>query len=786
MVNLNVAQRIQLGTQGLVLDCVGAGNLWVNEDYSNRVVRLTREIMIRALAGTAPGDLEITVFDYNLRGVAAPFSALQSEHLLHILSSEDELQSCLESLKQHVQGVNNVIQGRQETLTAFRRSIGKAVEGYRLVVIAADLYMLDDRTKESLAILLTAGPAAGVSFVIVSPTDERFIFLQDRCQLIPDALESTLQAPDIIQVCDRLIDAYSRSVMDPVLFTDIEDCATMWNGDSTDGVTFSIGTFGTETVHITMGSNKEQLHNAIVTGAVGQGKSNLLAVIIHSMCQRYSPRELELYLLDFKEGVTLQEYSNIDHPEYLPHARALGLESDVSFGIAVLDHLYHVYERRMRLFKQHGVQNIKQYREKTHDVLPRIMVVIDEFQMMFDDRNIAPAVLAKLSRSTRLFRAAGIHFILASQTIANGTVLDKNADIFAQTPIRIAHRNSIRESEATLGLGNTAAADLHMGQAIVNLDYGAIASNRKVSVAWADDKLLSQLRHTWWMRAKDSTEPPYVFDGNKTIRLDDVLPRVLSNRNGRPSFLAGEEITVDGRLLDLPFAEESGRNIAILGAGASGETDDDGQSEADDGHGNAAIGILQNAVLSLALRNTTGNALFMICDMTDPDTSRRNGMPEFLRLITDMGFGVQQLDADGWRTMVKDLASGDSQLTADGDIVYLIGFSLDKITDMPRDFGKLALNGPAHGVHVLGWWVKSNIFESQLGMTGPSCFDTKILLRLSDREVIHFAGTDAPKTGQDNRALVVDNAYLNRPLNVIPLAPVNQRTAARIVSALRV
>ena len=47
---------------------------------------------------------------------------------------------------------------------------------------------------------------------------------------------------------------------------------------------------------------------ALVTGAVGQGKSNLIAVLVHSWCQRYSPSELELYLLDFKEGVTLQAF----------------------------------------------------------------------------------------------------------------------------------------------------------------------------------------------------------------------------------------------------------------------------------------------------------------------------------------------------------------------------------------------------------------------------------------------------------------------------------------------
>ena len=47
-----------------------------------------------------------------------------------------------------------------------------------------------------------------------------------------------------------------------------------------------------------------------------------------------------MYLLDFKEGVTFKSFSNIGKEEYLPHAEALGLESDVNFGLAVLHALY--------------------------------------------------------------------------------------------------------------------------------------------------------------------------------------------------------------------------------------------------------------------------------------------------------------------------------------------------------------------------------------------------------------------------------------------------------------
>ena len=207
--------------------------------------------------------------------------------------------------------------------------------------------------------------------------------------------------------------------------------------------------FGINDMKITIGDEINQRHNAIITGAVGQGKSNLISVIIHSLCQRYSPQELQLYLLDFKEGVTFKPFSNIGQDEYLPHAKALGLESDVSFGIAVLNSLYEEYQRRMSLLKKNSVKSIRELRACHPEIqIPRILVIIDEFQMMFgSEMQEGQKVADLLEKSVRLFRAAGIHFILASQTISGNVVLAQKRDsIFGQVPIRIALKNSISTS----------------------------------------------------------------------------------------------------------------------------------------------------------------------------------------------------------------------------------------------------------------------------------------------------------------------------------------------------
>lgn len=780
MRGMRVASVVELGRERLRLDCVGAGNIWIDEDYIPRTLRLAQEVVLRALEGTDMGELELVIFDYNLRGVAAPFSALQGARLLRTLLSQDELKDYLVLLKQHVQGVKNVMRGRCDTLTEFRRQAGRPIEGYKLVVIMADAYLLDDDVKETLTILLMAGPSAGVSFLIVSPTDEEFDFLRLKCQTVnPHEITPSAGARQIIQSCARIERGLEHIGLDPILFEDVEDLRIMWTRSSVDGITFAVGRFGLETVEITMGSDKEQLHNALITGAVGQGKSNLIAVILHSMCQRYSPRELELYLLDFKEGVTLQAYSNLDHEDYFPHVRALGLEADVDFGIAVLEHLYGVYETRMRVFKQAGCQSIKQYREQTGDVMPRIVAVIDEFQMMFEERQTARRVVDLLSKCTRLFRAAGIHFILASQTIASGFVLSKDSDIFAQTPIRMAHRNSARESQATLGLGNLAAADLRVGEAIVNCDYGALASNRKVQVAWADEDVLARLRSRWWERAREFAPPPSVFDGSRRVRIDGASSELAGLRGGRATVLLGKRISVDGAPLALDFGDEAGRNLVVLGAGQR-RVGNEGAGE------NSAVGILQSAAVSLAYENACGDAQFIICNLCDWETSRANNVDGFAAVIESMGFAVESLEAGAFADRARELYAGLQSRKVDDDRVYLVCFSLEKLFPMPSELVKLAKEGPIKGVHLLAWWQKADTLEGRegFGLDGARHFDLKVLLWLDEAMTRRFAGISARWVPRGNRALVLDGASMPEPVTIIPYAPIDRQGMARLVSSL--
>lgn len=790
---------------GFRIPFVGNGNIWIENTYENSVIDLAQYIIHQAIARTAPGQLSILGYDSDLSGVFAPFAALSSGEYrcLDFIADEKELHVYLNYMWQQVQSVQNVMQGRKRSLKEFRSTIGQPVEGYKLVVLSLDMGLIDNDLRSKLAMLMRSGPACGVSFLIISTTSMS-VQAQDGTDIIISVeslspnikvleVNSTkvnvagssasvswrpLAVENIIFECEGFSENVKRAQLPVIPFDQIHDIKKMWNKNSVDGLSFSIGKYGINDVEITIGDEINQRHNAIITGAVGQGKSNLISVIIHSLCLQYSPRELRMYLLDFKEGVTFKAFSNIGQDEYLPHARALGLESDVGFGQAILEMLFDEYQKRMQILKDNNMKSIRDYRLAFPDVeMPRIVVVIDEFQMMFgDDMNVGQRVAEMLEKSVRLYRAAGIHFILASQTLGGNMALSYKKDsIFAQVPIRIALKNSIVESQQTLSLNNSAAAFLRPREAIVNLDYGEVSQNRKTVIAFADESLLIGLRKLWWEKAHTQYMAPYVFESLKRITVSRGINALLNKRHSgsTPSALVGEKISVDGTPIFCPMPREPGRNIAIIGS--------------PDADCNQAIGIVQSIAVSLAVQHPKGDARFLFFDFTHETGLFGDRYPDFSTLMENTGYFIESLPSSQFEATLKSMQ--DQSVT--DETIYVFGLGLDKWQFERDPYGSASPlkdfveSGPAHGIHFTGWWVKSSAFLNQTAGYGSSdAFNSKIFLRIDERTVQALTTPFVKWSPQNNRGLISDDVELAEETVFVPYAPVGRNDVSKFKSTM--
>ncbi len=221
---------------------------------------------------------------------------------------------------------------------------------------------------------------------------------------------------------------------------------------------------------------KEQNHTLICDHS-GSGKSNFLHVLIQNLAFYYAPNEVQLFLLDYKEGVEFNAY--VADPA-LEHARLVSVASSVSYGITFLKWLCDEIQKRADRFKQFNVKDLNNYRK--HDEMPRLIVVIDEFQVLFSGNSTKESVERFLNTLLKKGRSYGVHLVLATQTM-RGT--DINPSFKAQIANRIALPMDAEDSSSVLG--DDAACELVRPEGIFNNNGGNRKYHTKMSIPKAPD-----------------------------------------------------------------------------------------------------------------------------------------------------------------------------------------------------------------------------------------------------------------------------------------------------------
>ena len=186
-----------------------------------------------------------------------------------------------------------------------------------------------------------------------------------------------------------------------------------WKESSQDGLVVRLGTGFSDHIPQAMQFDDTTTH-ALLLGGTGSGKSNLLHSVIQGLAIDYSPIELSLYLADLKDGV---EFSQYTLEARLPHAAAIAATADPRYAVALVRAAAEELTRRNKLFIAAQCSNFEKYRSIEYCTLPRILLVIDEFQVLFEDRESSIMVKTALINICKKGRSAGIHLLLASQSL---------------------------------------------------------------------------------------------------------------------------------------------------------------------------------------------------------------------------------------------------------------------------------------------------------------------------------------------------------------------------------
>ncbi len=261
---------------------------------------------------------------------------------------------------------------------------------------------------------------------------------------------------------------------------------------------------------------KAQNHT-LICGRSGSGKSNFLHVLIQNLAFYYAPNEVQLFLLDYKEGVEFNAYTN---PAPLEHARLVSVASSVGYGMSFLSWLCKEMQERANLFKRFNVKDLSDYRK--HEKMPRLIVVIDEFQVLFSDNSTKGKESVEQSLNTLLKkgRSYGVHLILATQTMRGA---DIDSSIMAQIANRIALPMDAEDSNSILS--NDDACELVRPEGIFNNNGGHQKSHTKMTIPKAPDDFKAFIKkiHEEFNQRNLTPVEHKIYNGETPLEMPNTL-----------------------------------------------------------------------------------------------------------------------------------------------------------------------------------------------------------------------------------------------------------------------
>ncbi len=751
---------------------------------------LLRTAMLRILTTVPPGKVRFTILDpVGLGQNFAGFMHLEDELPgmvgERIWTEPRQIEQRLVDLTEHMETViQKYLRNEFATIDDYNAEAGEIAEPYRFLVVADFPANFSDDSARRLASIIQSGPRCGVFTLILrdrrlelperfDPTDlERHAISirsdDGRLKFDVEGLGDLEFTPDrgpedalLIDLARVVGQAARDAVKVEVPFSTIAPAPEeFWTRSATNSLQVALGRAGaTRLQEIVLGTGTAQ--HALVAGKTGSGKSTLLHALITNLACWHSPDEVELHLVDFKKGVEFKTYAT----HRLPHLRSVAVESDREFGVSVLKGLDRQLSERGDLFRAAGIQDLAGWRTRHPDrPMPRILLVIDEFQELFvDDDEVSQEASLLLDRLVRQGRAFGMHVLLGSQTL--GGAYSLNRSTMGQMGVRIALACNEQDSMLILSDDNVAARLLSRpGEAIYNDQGGLLEGNSPFQVCWLPD----QVREGYLARVGELVEergiqigPQIVFEGNapailaENPRLRELIEtRPVARPPAVPLWL-GDAVAIKDPTAAM-LRRQSGSNVAIVGQ----------QDE-------LTLATTTAAIVGVCAAHARDDLQVVVLDGTpadDPNAGYLDAVAEHLPHRIDRpdfrgsGGAIEELGSELARRIEEGRMNAPTVLLmihglqrfrvlrrAEDDF----GFSTDDAPPTPdRVFGEILREGPEHGIFVVTWADTVSTLERAVDRNTMRTFDQRVLFQIGATDSSTLIDSPAASLLGPNRGLL--------------------------------
>ena len=794
------------------------GHVLISErGFADGARSLLQALVLRLVTATGPGLVRFALADPVGQGRhLSAFLRLPPQLRVGtgVAARPAEIEALLMTLTDHVVEVTQRrLTNVYDSVEAYNAATTGVLVPYHVLVLAGFPAGVDDQAAELLGNLARNGPRAGLYILATLdpslPLPRGFdlaalsalstnLGLDPRGDLTwddPDFGRSTIE-PDQMPAAARAnpwldaVGAAASSAARDLPFGRIAVSASRrWSGVTTDGLDVQIGVDGKgEPQRFVMGVRG--VHHGLVGGDVRMGKTNLLHVLISQLALCYPPEELELYLLDFKE-VEFDAYLT----ERLPHARAITSRTDREFGLSMLRRFHDEIDRRARLCREARVTDLPDYRSVTGNVLPRALVIMDEFQVLFSEEDRlareAGRLLADIAKRGAAF---GLHLLLATQS-PGGPLAAYLRPVYEQMALRIAlgcTQPSV--SQAILGEGNDAATRLvQAGDAIYN-DRRGEGDNPVMRIAMLPTReRLSLIASIRGLGGGREYPPPASFDPDAPADFGAHQPCAAFAAAAASPDSAAAASPASAAAASPASAAAASPASAAAAWPAPGATVAAWLGEAieikpattatferyvrsnlliaggeDHGHG-----LLLATLLSAAVQRSPADVRFTVAEFTRPSSPSHGFFDPLRSLPHEVRIADRRTAGEALDDLLDDLdvRLADADGSARPERFFLIA-GLHRWHELlaEGDYGRpsetsarlvrLADKGPDAGLHVVAWTDGYATAERALRRAGLAHFGLRAVLRvLSPSESDALLGVSAAASLDDDRALYRDTEW---------------------------
>lgn len=520
-----------------------------SEEQNGSAVQFSHHVIWSFLSALPVTNVNTVIFDPDKKGGSiVPFLEFKKRcpdvFDEGIYTDSDSIYERLLKLDQHIKELIQEKLGTQySNLFDYNKKTQARAEKYNLLIVYDFPVSFDSRSIDLLQNILKNGGRCGIYAVICNNKAIRYSsydnlddkidglkrfssnieYREGKYQLLPFnlpvSIKDSMSSREITSFVNTYAELSEKIKNRGLSFEDILD-NKLFSRDLSAGLSIPVGIGdGENVVPIIFG--KGSSHHALIAGATGSGKSTLLHTIIMSSMLHYSPNLLNLYLMDFKSGTEFKVYDS----KHLPHIKLLALDAMQEFGESILEDLVAEISRRSDAFKEKKVSKLGEYVKATNKPMPKILVIMDEFQILFNDstnRKVAYHCAELTKRIVTEGRSYGIHLIMATQSTKIISNLTIESGTIEQMRIRIGMKCGEWDANYLFTDRNDAKALEMMkgpiGTAVMNPEYTE-ETNIGFRAAYCDDA--TQDRYLDIISKQFANYPCglQTFEGNRTAEL---------------------------------------------------------------------------------------------------------------------------------------------------------------------------------------------------------------------------------------------------------------------------